>query len=365
MTVWLLLGLFPVLWLVLVLLNLLLWPRIMKRAAQKGLPKLSVLIPARNAAPTIGPCVESWLAQAYPEFELLLLDDHSTDGTGAIALAAAAGSDRFRRLRGRPLPEGWNGKSWACHQLAEAARGELLLFTEANTLAEPGMLARLVSTAQARRADLLTGIPRQQVGSFGGALLLAQRLLLITLTLPVSLVPRRGPAWLVAASGACLLVRRESYRRVGGHAAVRQAVAGDLALVRLIKRGRGRVLLCNLSVLLQARMAGSSGRAWRSVLHGQSIVGSLLMAVLHTLLFLVPPGALLLGEIAHHDLLALAGGTLAGLVIGLVSCRAFRLPLWLGLLMPLQALLAIAATLATLWRACRSVRLPVKRRRYA
>lgn len=345
MSLWQALGLLPVAWLTFVLLNLLLCPRLGRRVATKGLPKLSVLIPARNAAMTVGPCIESLVGQVYPEFELILLDDHSTDGTGMIATAAAAGSDRFRRLRGRPLPEGWSGKAWACHQLAEAARGEVLLFMAASTLAEPGLLARLVATTQSWRADLLSGLPKRRGGSRWAMLWRGQQTLWLVLTLPFCLVPRRNHGSLVAAAEACLLVRRESYRRSGGYAAVRRSAQPELALARLVKRGRGRVLFCNLADALQQR--ASVGRAWPLGLG----FSSLLITVL---LFLWPPGALLAGIVvggAVEELLPPACGSLAGLMIGLLTCRSFRLPAWLGVLMPLHALLAAWQTLAVLWRA--------------
>lgn len=364
MSLWVILGLLPVAWLGLVLLNLLLCPRLAATGPSKGLPKLSVLVPARNAALTVGPSVQSLIGQSYPEFELILLDDHSTDGTGRIAVAAAAGSDRFRRLRGRPLPEGWSGKSWACHQLAEAARGEFLLYLSANTLASPGLLSRLVVTAQASRADLLSGVPRWRATSVGARLIQAQMALRIALVLPLPLVPRRNHASLVAATEACLLIRRETYRRIGGHAAVRRSASDGVSLARLTKRGRGRVLFCNLADGLESWVERTLGRALPFSLG----LWGLPITALQILLFLVPLGALLHGLTAgmtHDDRVALAGGSIAGLAIGLGLARYFRLPVWLGLLVPLQAILSLVATVVAIWRGVRGLRRPAKGRRYA
>ena len=96
-------------------------------------PRVSVLVPARNEEAHIGDCVRSLLAQDYPDFEVVVLNDHSTDRTGAILADLSAGDERLRVLTGRDLPAGWLGKHWACQQLSEAAGGELLLFTDADT----------------------------------------------------------------------------------------------------------------------------------------------------------------------------------------------------------------------------------------
>lgn len=344
MSIFLIIGLFPILWAPLLLLRLWRWPRLLPAGSTRGLPKLSVLIPARNAAPTVGPCVESLLQQRYPDFELLLLDDHSTDGTGAIALAAAGGSERFRRLRGRPLPEGWVGNSWARHQLAEVARGEYLLFLDAGTLAEPELLARLVATAQAQRLDLLAGLPKPSYTTVREALQRSQPLLSFALLRP--------------PTGESVLIRRESYRRIGPHAGLRQSTRAAHDLLRLQRRGRGRVGLFNLSELCQSR---------RSTPGIEVRLLPLLLGLLW-LLFLLPPGALLLGmqlPIGPGERLLLMGSTLLGWLLGALLYRSLRLPAWLGLLMPLQVLYVTLVALRRLGRSVRTPRRATEGRGYA
>jgi len=114
-----------------VLSNLVFTPRLLP-AEPREYPFVSILIPARDEARLIGRIVHQFLSQTYPYFELIILDDASTDRTDFHAINAGLGDPRFHLLRGKPLPKGWLGKNWACHQLSQAARGDLLLFIDAD-----------------------------------------------------------------------------------------------------------------------------------------------------------------------------------------------------------------------------------------
>ncbi|NJK93169.1 MAG: glycosyltransferase [Blastochloris sp.] len=122
---------------------------------------VSVLIPARNEEKRIGPCLESLMGQSHVEMEILVLDDHSTDGTGRLVEDLARRDARIRICQGEPLPEGWTGKGWACQQLGKKARGQWLLFTDADTVHEPGGVAAVLREARSRRAALVSLWPRQ------------------------------------------------------------------------------------------------------------------------------------------------------------------------------------------------------------
>src|SRR5512133_404291 len=119
-----------------------------KTLQPKQSPFVSMLVPARNEALNIEPCVRSLLAQDYPGFELIVLDDQSTDGTRSILEKIQKENPGLRILIGSSLPIGWLGKHWACHQLTIAARGEFLLFTDADTRHEPYALRDSVSAMQ-------------------------------------------------------------------------------------------------------------------------------------------------------------------------------------------------------------------------
>ncbi len=204
--------------------------------AAKAFPRVSVLVPARNEARNIEACVRSLLSQDYPDFEIIVLDDHSTDGT-RLALArleAEGGVLRLRVLEGRPLPEGWLGKHWACHQLYQAATGDLLLFTDADTRHQSNMLRDSVAALFAERADLVTAFPREEVVTWGERLLVPVISFGIFTFLPVRLIQKLRWAGLSITIGQFMLFRRAAFEAVGGYEAVRSQVVDDVCLGRLI-----------------------------------------------------------------------------------------------------------------------------------
>jgi chlorobactene glucosyltransferase len=217
-------------------------------------PRVSILVPARNEEANISPCVRSLLAQSYPSFEVLVLDDNSSDRTWQVLTELAAGADRLRIFQGRSLPAGWLGKHWACHELSQAAGGELLLFTDADTRHHPHALRDSVAALQDQGADLLTAIPRQDVGTWGERLVVPLFPWSIFCFLPLVLAHRwRWPAF-SASVGQFMLFRRAAYDQIGGHASVRQTVIDDIALGRRIKAHGLRWRLFDASDRVRCRM---------------------------------------------------------------------------------------------------------------
>lgn len=229
-------------------------------------PTVSVLVPARNEAVAIGPCLRSLLAQDYPTFEVVALDDESGDGTEEVLAALAAEDPRLIVLQGQPVPEGWLGKHWACHQLAEAARGDLLLFTDADTVHGPQALRYAVAALEVEEADLLTAFPRQKLGSWAERLCIPTAYWAIFSLLPVGLAHRLRLPGLSVANGQFLLFRREAYQAVGGHAAVRGNPVDDIALAQRLKARGMRLRLVDATGEVWCRMY----RGWRQVLEGFS-----------------------------------------------------------------------------------------------
>ena len=153
--------------LLIILSNIWITRRVRHHSPPAAFPMVSVLIPARNEERSIASCVRSILAQDYPSFEVLVLDDQSSDGTRAILEKMAISQPALRILHGEPPSGNQVGKNWACSQLARQAQGELLFFTDADTLHRSDTLKTMVTTLMGEQADLLTGFPRQEVHTWG------------------------------------------------------------------------------------------------------------------------------------------------------------------------------------------------------
>ncbi len=203
--------------------------------ARTDAPSLSVVIPARNEAHNIERCVRSVLASDYPRLEAIVVDDHSTDGTGDIVRRIAAEDARLRVVNAPDLPEGWFGKQWACHTGAAAATGELLCFTDADTRHGRELLSRSVGAMRARGADLFSVAGHQEALTFWEKVLQPFVFsILLSRYGGMEAMSRSMTPLDKIANGQFLLLSRVTYVAVGGHAAVRDHVAEDLRLAQLV-----------------------------------------------------------------------------------------------------------------------------------
>ena len=349
------------------LLNVFTFPRLSATAApapdaaaSAALGRISVCIPMRNEVHGIARTVRAWRAQSHANFELLLLDDESTDGTHAAAHAAAADDARVRVLAGLPLPAGWLGKNWACQQLADAAQGNILVFTDADVTWEPLALAALASAMQALNADLLTVWPTQQTDTWAERLLVPLMALAVLAYLPLLAVHYLPWPVFAAANGQCLAFRRSAYLRSGGHAAVRAHIVEDMAFAYAIKRNRRQLRMADGNGLVCTRMYTD----WSSVRDGFAkniraghggTAALLLSTLLHCSVFVLPAAWLLLGWLAPlpgYPLLALLLSAL-GIGVRALTAAFSRQRVWDALLMPLSALLMTVVALRALqwhWR---------------
>ena len=227
------------------------------------LPRVSVLIPARNEAATITACVTSLLSQTYPNTDVLVLDDGSTDGTAQLLDALQSENPQLTVIHttGDP-PPGWNGKSYACHLLAQRATGEWLLFTDADTLHASLSVACGLTQALAFHADLLSAFPYQRAETWSERLLISFIMDFLPLTAINVAAMWRGRGGHLLANGQYLLAHAQTYHALGGHAAIAHALVDDFALARRFRSGGYTVALVDGSSLLECRMYRSFREVW-------------------------------------------------------------------------------------------------------
>jgi chlorobactene glucosyltransferase len=232
-----------------------LWASRRRPSAKHG-PLVSVLIPARNEEGNIGRCLDSLLRQSYENYEVLVLDDCSSDRTWAIIDGyAQRNPGRVRAFRGRPLPPaGWNGKPHALHQLAGQARGECLMFTDADTVHGPDSIAWAVTSLERHRVGFLSGYVRQDLRSFGEALLIPNMYLMTAVVMPIWLIPvTRGPVFSFAI-GQLVVMRRAAYEAAGGYAAVSGQINDDISIARAVRRAGFRTVFLDAGQHVRCRM---------------------------------------------------------------------------------------------------------------
>jgi chlorobactene glucosyltransferase len=222
------------------------------------LPPLTICIPARDEAHQIGAAVRAALASDHPDFEVVLVDDCSSDGTAAVALDAAAGDRRLRVIHGTPPAAGWAGKPWACARAASEAHGQMLLFIDADAQISPTAARRAAAVLQARRLALLSLFGTWRLESFWERVAIPVIGWFVRGVTDVEAVntPGRREAF---ANGQFLLVDRAAYEALGGHAAVRAEVLEDVRLAHAIKQRGGALGLYSAPWAFQVRLYRSLG----------------------------------------------------------------------------------------------------------
>ena len=292
-------------------------------------PLVSVIVPARNEARNIAGCVTSILATTYPNLELIVVDDGSTDGTREVAERAAAGDPRARVVTSAPLPAGWFGKQWACFAGAKVARGDILQFTDADTVHGADLVTRSVNAMKRLNAELFSVAGYQQLGGFWEKIVQPQMFTVLSMRYGgTESITQSKRVSNKIANGQCIFVSRAGYEAIGGHGSVRASVAEDLLLAQRFFGARKNVVVMLGVKQLSTRMYASLSdiiNGWRknvfagglnAVPFGKVGQGILPLALLlPPLLELLPPLALLLAA------LGLPAGT-TSMVWAAISCTA-------------------------------------------
>jgi chlorobactene glucosyltransferase len=323
-------------------------------------PRVSVLVPARNEERNIEACIISLLEQDYPDFEIIVLDDHSTDNTFSILDRLAGKDSHLQIIEGRPLPAGWLGKHWACHQLDLAATGELILFVDADTRHSPNMLLDSVSALLAEGADLVTAFPREEVVTWGESLLVPVIGFGIFTFIPIRLVQKLRLAALSVTIGQFMLFRREAYDAVGGYESVRIEIVDDMVLGR-------RIISAGLEWRLLDGTRHFTCRMYRSFWEAVSGFSKSIFAVFDYRILPYFLGWLLVGTAFIEPVVALvsrwmrtpltsmpveyaATSVVLSIIIWMIAYRRFKIPAHLVFYYPLSLALFLTVVICSFFQ---------------
>jgi chlorobactene glucosyltransferase len=309
---------------------------------------VAVIVPARDEATNIARCLAGLRAQSQSALRIVVVDDHSSDGTAAIVAAFAERDPRIELLRAPALPAGWVGKCHACwvgYRAAQAA--DWLCFLDADVIADPALIASAVAIAEAEELDLLSLAPRHELESFAERLILPCGFYLLAFTRDLNRIPAAGQPD-VHVTGQFMLVRRTAYAAAGGHEAVRNAICEDTALAGSIKRSGRKIALYGGERLVTTRMYTGWRTLWpglaKNLVEMLGGTGSTVLIVaigvaLAWAAVLVPlAGAFSCRDGAPHGCAALMlalPASAAAVGLHLAGTRFFRIPFWYGLIFQL------------------------------
>ena len=327
---------------------------------QRSKPILSIMIPARNEEINIRQCLESVLNCRTDsiDIEVLVMNDHSEDRTVAEIQQVIQQDDRVRLFHSDPLPEGWMGKSYACHQLVQHAQGNWWLFIDADVRLEVEGLEAAMVTACSQGKGLISGFPRMETGTWLEKILVPMMSFVIAYHLPIMMVRRSRSPFFVAVTGAWLMIHPDSYARSGGHEGISTQIVEDMELARAVKRIGDPVTLANVQHYTSARMYRNAGQVWEGykknifVGAGRSPLLAIGISIYYALLFILPVITLIYSLCTLDTMLI--GWSLLSILIGMISKSIIDVyhgkPIWMGIYMPVSAACLIGIMMDS-WRA--------------
>lgn len=308
-------------------------------------PFVSVLIPARNEEDIIEQCIRSICNQSYSQYEVIVLNDHSTDKTGEILHRLLPEFPQLSIIEGGVLPSHWIGKPHACHQLAMKAKGEYVLFTDADTFHDRSSIESLMKFAVTYNIDMLSAVPKQELKLFWEHVAVPFIHTLYLTYLPHDLILKNPNPQFAAANGQALLFKRESYQLIGGHTSVANSIAEDIDLAIRIKSFGMRLCHASASEIISCRMYRSS----RDVFTGFSKnafatmhfdMYKLLFFVSHLFItYVFPFIGLCIGLLLNNPLIILFNGLsiILSMSLRFIIAMYFGYPLWHSFLHALTA----------------------------
>jgi chlorobactene glucosyltransferase len=217
-------------------------------------PMVSVLIPARNEEKNIEHCLASLQNQVYRNFEILVLNDNSTDRTMDILKRIAATDTRIKVFNGKPLPDDWYGKPFALHQLTQEAKGEIFIFTDADTIHSPTSIAWAITNMQGLKADMLSGYIGQIFKTFGEVITVPLMFFLTGFAIPLFLNRFVKVPWFTAAIGQFIVIKRNVFESIGGCEIFKKKTSEDVYMSRYVKKKGYHTRFLNITEHVKCRM---------------------------------------------------------------------------------------------------------------
>lgn len=328
-------------------LNILFVRRIRPRVPARD-PLVSIVVPARNEERAIEATVRAFLAQSYSAFEVIVVDDRSTDSTAAIL--SRISDPKLSVVEGEEPPPGWLGKPWALHQGASHARGELLLFVDADIHYAPEALRAAVAEIERSGASMLSLFPHFEMRGVWELSILPNLTMTGFTAFPLWISDRAGVTLFAIGGGTGNLIRRTAYDAIGGHQTLRAAIVDDVALAREIRRSGRRTELVRADDLISLRMY----HGLREAIRGFTKNAFTTISRSYAMLVIAVAGLLLLNLVPYA--LAVAGNPPAIAAVALLTLTrvvlfaSVRYPLWSAVLLhPLQSILWIFIMARSAW----------------
>ena len=326
-------------------------------------PHVTVIVPAKEESASIAACIDRLLALDYPSFDVIAVNDRSSDDTGAILDALARESPgKLRVLHIQQLPDGWLGKSHALHVATREARGEWLLFVDSDVIVEPNSLHDVLAMCAQRKYDAMSILTRLECHTFLERLIMPLAAGAWSIMFAISLTNDDELKKSAAANGQFFLMRRDAYDQIGGHESVREQLIEDVELARLLKSSGKRVRFLFGNHLAATRMHST----WSQMLNGWGRIYSgsarrQTPRIIAAMLFVLIAGfslfpALCYGFVNWHWLVvSLVHAGLIAFVVGMIY-RGARVPYRYVLFFPISAA-ALAIFLGHALRLCRTGRI--------
>lgn len=346
--------------------------------ATASLPLISVIIPARNETRNIRRCMQALLNQTYPNYEIIVVDDRSTDATPQILTELVKGDSHLQVIHGSGLPPGWAGKPHALVQGAAAAHGDWLCFMDADTFATPGLLWSTYQMAIQYQADMFSILTDQELGSFWERTILPLVFLGLSFGFPAGRVndPTKSDA---ISNGQFILIKRSVYDHIGGHTSVKDRVDEDKAIAIIVKRAGYRLVLADGRKVASTRMYTSLPEIWegwtKNIYLG--LLDRLWLLLFGAILGLMVSIVLPLWLLGGLVWLLFDGGMTAAIVVveavvlwgylllkRLQACKAFDIPGGYAFTFPLGALIFTAMMVASAYNVISGRGVLWKGRRY-